>query len=233
MIPNGQVCPECRTITIDGYFFTNNHNQPHNVSLVPSDIMNWVIYSLIYGEIQGLQQDLSRCQKSFSTREGYSTLPFANAVYCVGNYGEILSKDFDEAIRSEINEINNGTGMHYSIPFGEIGGPGMNDIFLNTTLVSIKATSELRCGVIARDGVSGGNLTEFGRDYCRTIAAAIFYGKSDAVDFIPFVSDEQAYAALLGRDLDVVVGGKIDMVNDLDLGLTFSTPYFISNHLEL
>ncbi len=214
--------------------YGSNHNRSHTVSLLQSDIMNWVVYSLIYGEARGLQQDLSRCQKSVFNKGDYSKLPFANAVYCVGNYGEILSKDFDDAIRSEINEINNGTGMHYCIPFGEIGGPGTEDnIYLNTTLGSIKSASELHCGVLAPDGIFEGNLTEFGRAYCRTLAAAIFYGKSDAVKLIPFESDEQAYAALLDDDIDVVVGGKIDMVNDLDRGLTFSTPYFISNVTEL
>jgi hypothetical protein len=80
-----------------------------------SDIVNWVVRSLFYGERQGVFQNASLCKK-----DKLSTIPseldYLKAVYCVGNYGEIYARGFNT--RSNINRINNGTGEYpHELPF--------------------------------------------------------------------------------------------------------------------
>ena len=92
-----------------------------------SDITNWVVHALYYGEEQGLMKNSSLCQNYPAlTSHHVSDLNFMNAVYCVGNYGEII---FDvEKKNRGMNQINNGTtGMVYATPFGKIEDDGLGD----------------------------------------------------------------------------------------------------------
>ena len=83
-----------------------------------SDILNWVVQSLFYGERQGVFENASLCEK-----DKLSTIPseldYLKAVYCVGNYGEIYARGFNTSDnRSNINRINNGTGEYpHELPF--------------------------------------------------------------------------------------------------------------------
>merc|ERR1719379_3402690 len=55
-----------------------------------SDVVNWVVQALFYGEEQGLTKDMSLCHNySGLTSTHPSELNFLNAVHFVGNYGEI------------------------------------------------------------------------------------------------------------------------------------------------
>ena len=81
-----------------------------------TDITNWVVQALFYGEEQGLTKDSSLYQNYTNLTSRVSELNFLNAVYCVGNYGEIV--DGDKPNRG-MNQFNDGTtGMLYAIPFG-------------------------------------------------------------------------------------------------------------------
>ena len=81
-----------------------------NDESVWSDIVNWVMRALIYGERQGLVQDDSMCEKEVIATDP-SELNYLNAVYCVGNYAEIFARGFDSSSdRNLINHVNNGTG---------------------------------------------------------------------------------------------------------------------------
>jgi len=82
-----------------------------------SDIVNWVIQALYYGEEQGLTKDLTLCENHTNFTYQVSDLDFLDAVHCVGNYGNI--HDGDKNSRG-MNQINNGTtGMLYAIPFNK------------------------------------------------------------------------------------------------------------------
>lgn len=55
-----------------------------------SDIINWVIEAIIYGERHGLLKDKSLCKHEAPTSKVPSNLQYLNSVYCVGNYEEIV-----------------------------------------------------------------------------------------------------------------------------------------------
>lgn len=82
-----------------------------------SDVLNWVLQALIFGEEEGLSKDVTKCQNEISTSVA-SKLPYLNAVYCMGNYEELL--DDNVKLSRGMNMINNGTGLLYSLPFSNL-----------------------------------------------------------------------------------------------------------------
>ena len=74
-----------------------------------SDIVNWVMQALFYGEKVGLVQNKKECNNETRGTVA-SKLNYVNAVNCVGNYDEIFSRTFGAANRNDINKINWGTG---------------------------------------------------------------------------------------------------------------------------
>ena len=76
-----------------------------------SDIVNWTIQALIYGQRHGIGKDESLCQTDVVATSSRDSTSFLNAVYCVGNYDEIVFSDqYGDFLRTETNSINNGTG---------------------------------------------------------------------------------------------------------------------------
>mmetsp|Transcript_35231 Transcript_35231/g.61868 ORF Transcript_35231/g.61868 Transcript_35231/m.61868 type:complete len:476 (-) Transcript_35231:287-1714(-) len=200
-----------------------------------SDIINWVVQALFYGEEQGLTKNSSLCQNYTNlTSHHVSDLNFMNAVYCVGNYGEII---FDgEQNNRGMNQINNGTtGMLYATPFGDLKNENGYFFSSNTRdalLDNIRnAQGSLNCGVVVPDDFHVGMSVE----YCRTLAAALFNGNSERVNFLTFSgNDNSSFVALNNGTIDVLAGGRVekkhDFVSSLSVGgFVFSTPYYYGN----
>ncbi|KAL7538406.1 hypothetical protein ACHAXR_011016 [Thalassiosira sp. AJA248-18] len=213
-----------------------------------SDIINWVVQALFYGEEHGLAKDPTLCQNSTrETSHNVSDLDFMNAVHCVGNYGEIFDGEMNNR---GMNQINNGTGMLYAIPFGNLNKD--NTMNPSKTMTKIMNKGSLNCGVVVPDDFEGnvtvvvpddfeGNVTESNKligmsvDYCRTLAAALLSGDSKDVNFLTFrESNNTSYIALANETIDVVVGGRVQQKYDFALspslgGFHFSTPYYYGN----
>lgn len=200
-----------------------------------SDIVNWMVQALFYGEEQGLMKDPSRCRRYTNLTGRVADLDFMNAVYCVGNYGELApasSKNLDT------NHINNGTtGMIYAIPFGTLA----NEANAASKMLSgIRNEGSLNCGVVVPDEITEGNTTSnnmvgMNIDYCLTVAAAILNGDYTAVNLRNFSeNDDSSYLALDNGTIDVLSGAKIERKYDFSSspalgGFQFSTPYFYGN----
>jgi len=197
-----------------------------------SDIVNWVVRALIHGEKKGLKRDMSLCGQGNNNLVPFD-LAFDNAVYCVGNYGEIFYTNFDRRDRAPINTINNGTPMIYAIPHGNInsretfdldsGDESSNDV----ARLDINENDFLRCGVVSIED-SRGDLTGLSVDYCHALAAALFHGNSAALTLEFFAEDDyNAIDALLNGTIDVLAGSQVNL--ETDVWLQFSTPYFYQN----
>ena len=158
-----------------------------------SDIVNWVLQALFLGEEQGLTKDVFLCQNN--TMPLISDLKFLNAVFCVGNYGDIV---FDgERGNRGMNQINNGTPMLYAIPFGD--AEDVDESLESGRLYDIRNHGLLKCGVVLPDYNFTGNITSSDQlvglvgmsvDYCHTLAAALFNGNWEAVELFSFPVDE-------------------------------------------
>jgi len=194
-----------------------------------SDIINWVMQALFFGEEQGITNNTSLCQ-DYSATIGLETsdLNFLNAVYCVGSYSDII---LSNSVRHRgMNQINNGTnGMIYSIPFGEIQYP--NAIANDTCLCDMRDKGSLKCGVLVPRGFNG-NLTSSDKlvgmniDYCRTLAAGLSNGDATSVDILTFFLEEDAYLALKNGTINILAGARVHKKYDFDSSYHFSTPYF-------
>ena len=55
-----------------------------------TDIVNYVVQAIIYGEEKGIMKDLELCRPYTSLTGSAADLNFLYAVYCMGNYGQIV-----------------------------------------------------------------------------------------------------------------------------------------------
>eukprot|EP00804_Cyclotella_cryptica_P011861 CCRYP_015352-RA/>CCRYP_015352-RA protein AED:0.24 eAED:0.24 QI:1177/1/1/1/1/0.83/6/837/490 len=205
-----------------------------------SDIVNWVVQSLVFGERHGLTRDNALCETEAVASTVLSKQSFLKAVYCVGNYKEIFYKDqLGTVFRPDINNLNNGTGMLYAIP---LGNPTTPSIKSDTMILDIRNRGRLHCGTIVQDGYSVNisnvkSLYGMGVRYCQSLSAAILNGDSSAVNFVPFTNGESALSALANGTIDVLVGLKADFNSDFGNssaeGVTFSMPYYYGNETGL
>ncbi|KAL7536958.1 hypothetical protein ACHAWF_005611 [Thalassiosira exigua] len=196
-----------------------------------SDIVSWVYQALIYGEEQGLTKDPKLCHNDTDlTSSSAIDLDFMNAVYCVGNYGEIFGS----------SQINNGTGMLYATPFGDLDLDRTRYSPSDSILQVIMDEETFKCGVVVPDGFRGDilesdKLVGMSVEFCRVLAAALFSGDMEQVDFVILPeTGSSPYASLANGTVDVLVGGQIQRKYDFEFyppfdGLDFSNPYYYGN----
>ncbi|KAL7547496.1 hypothetical protein ACHAWF_018338 [Thalassiosira exigua] len=209
-----------------------------------SDVVNWVLQALFYGEEQGLTKDPALCQNTSLSQA--SDLDYMNAVYCVGNYAEILTGRY--ASYRHMNKINDGTtGMVFAIPLGSVEVENDDVDISDTHLLHVRNKSDiacgcgnLRCGVfVPRD--FDGNITEsdglvgMSVTYCQTLGAALFNGFYDDIAWFTYSEDdESAFHALANGTIDVLAGGRIHKKYDFSSpafasGFYYSSPYYFGN----
>ena len=202
-----------------------------------SDAVNWVVRALMFGEEQGLAKDPSRCRVDAGASSSRAAdLPYLNAVFCVGNYREILPSGLHNP---GMNEDNRGTGMLYALPFGNLDRDTFSTRMAQSiTLARLRKEMSLRCGLVVPSGFEG-NVTDglvgMGVDYCRALAASIFVGDMNALDILTFTeTDDSSALSLANGTIDVLVGATIQQDYDFDtspasVSLHFSTPYYYGN----
>jgi len=209
-----------------------------------SDITNWVVQALLYGEEQGITQDLTRCQNYTNLTSHVSDLNFLNAVYCVGNYIELYDgeSDLDQSNRG-MDQLNNGTGMLYAIPFGDLESKDYGTSILATDdSILDKLRNDqgvLNCVVCVPDVSMEGIMTNdklvgMSVDYCRTLAAALSNGSPEAVQLFYFLEFDNSMTALNNGLVDVLAGARVERKYDFASppqlgGFQFSTPFYYGN----
>jgi len=195
-----------------------------------SDIVTWAIRALIQGEMNGLMRNPQLCNNDTILESNSTRLNYDQSVYCVGNYGEIFNRRFGENKRSSMNTINKGSPMIYSTPLGNIFGTKndfqvMEEVIDGGVLKLVKSRKGdvLRCGVVVSfDDV---NITSV--DYCHVLAAALFNGDFEAVEFLTFrENDDIAYESLSHGIIDALAGAVVNFEGDVDRGFSYSTPYY-------
>ena len=207
-----------------------------------SDIVNYVIQSLITAEAKGITQSMAQDFVSASNFElGGSEFVFQTAIAAVGNYGEMYERHYQELLpRSEINLINvNGTtGLLRAPSFEGLSDRGPEPV-AGGELEVITRNGHLTCGITARrPGFAEFNSTS-GRwsgldvDYCRALASSLFFGRvtDKTLIFQEFDRPEEGHSALANSTVDVLCGQRVSLQGDTPRhatgeGFTFSLPYF-------
>jgi hypothetical protein len=226
-----------KTFNNDPLAFVTRNNDPEW-----SDIVNWVLQALFYGERNGITKSASDCQLGTnSLAVDRRRLNFLNAVYCVGNYGEIYGgSKYSEYGRTTINTINNGTAMMQVIPYGDLDNAkeGTFSSF-SETFAAIKSRNALKCGLTIQDGYSEDDtalprgLFGMSMNMCQTMAASMLNGKVGAVEVAIFQTAESSVAALNGKEIDVLLGVPANKDNNFGNetfdGVSFSRSFFFGD----
>jgi hypothetical protein len=149
--------------------------------------------------------------------------------------GELYTRFLDEYIpRSSLNLLNNGTGLMYSLPWGDVEAQ-RGDRPFGSIMQSILDRGILRCGIrTGRLGFAetdGDSFSGMEIDLCRALAYGLFQGKEEAVEFVELVDATDGFGKLAEGDVDVVAGALWSIVNDAKepttgIGYAFSQPYF-------
>lgn len=209
-----------------------------------SNLVNWVVQALFFGERQGIGKNSSMCRKSTNyLSSNWSDLNFLNAVYCVGNYSEIYSSSqFSGSTRTVINTINNGTPMLYVIPYGDLNNANEQMFYnLSKTFADVRSRNQLNCGLLIQDGyaedlISSEALFGMGVSFCQTLASSMLDGNLYGVNYTTFQDVGSSLLALNNGAIDVLLGVAADMNynfgNQTLDGVTFSASYYYGNETE-
>ena len=157
--------------------------------------------------------------------------------------------------RGIVNELNFGdTGLIIPMPFGgsEIDEEDFQDEaynyyagpFSNGTLKSIVERDYLVCGIVGeRPGLGIYNTVTdewigLDADYCRGLAAATLFGRSDLVEFVVFDTAELAFVGLAQGKIDIFLGAPFTIENDVKepttgIGFAFGPVYFYGTDTSL
>jgi len=211
-----------------------------------SDFVNWVVYGLIYSELKGYTKAETLANpdaRYYAEWDGFGDeykdmFLFTNQV--VSHSGDIYGNNLEKYVpRQTINTINDGTmgGVIYSVSFGNLTGSVGTESDTSGTLQAIQVRNSLNCGVFVsaifteKTSNSDGTYTYsgFDVDYCRAIAAALFNGNPNAVNFIHLTASER-FEALQNGTVDVL--SRITSITpDSDILRTFSQPTFFDTVL--
>jgi len=189
-----------------------------------SDAVNWVLRALIYAEKNNVTQN-----NAWTELHDHR---FVSVLEAVGNYGEIWARHEEKNVpRKGMNLLyteETSSGIHYSHPFGVIEG-FRHEFDPSGTANLVVERGRLTCGVFdSRD-------QSIDTDYCRALAASLFDGDYNLVDFVELSNDDNLMERLDDGEIDVIAGANLtfhyDMVPSNETasgvsGLAFSKPYF-------
>ncbi|CAB9511050.1 Putative amino-acid ABC transporter-binding protein YhdW [Seminavis robusta] len=206
------------------------------------DFVNAVVQSLVSAELHGITKATARLFPQTDVfGEDFRDM-FRNAIGAVGNFAEIYEEHLQEAIpREAVNTINNGNaGLLFAAPLGT--QKLWSNFTLGHNIQRVLERGRLFCGVrLGRPGFAtgkndNGTVPTFAGmdvDFCRAVAASMFGGDTEAVDYIELNSSDPSdgYVKLAAGGVDVVAGATWNLANDVKepgtgIGFAFSQPYF-------
>ena len=200
-----------------------------------SDFVESVLQALLVAEQHNITQSTADL---FPKRDLFGPQyenAWRNAIKQVGNYGELYSRFLDDYIpRSSLNLLNNGTGLLYSLPWGDLDAD-REDRPLGSIMQSILERGTVRCGIrLERPGFAnktGDVVLGLEVDLCMAVASGLFGGDTSAVEFVELENAGEGFVKLAAGDVDVMAGALWSIVNDIKepntgIGFAFSQPYF-------
>ncbi|CAB9520479.1 Putative amino-acid ABC transporter-binding protein YhdW [Seminavis robusta] len=210
------------------------------------DFVNAVVQSLISAEVHGITKATAHLFPQTDVfGEDFRDM-FRNAIGAVGNFAEIYEEHLQQAIpREAVNTINSGdAGLLFTAPLGT--QKLWSNFTLGRNIQRVLERGRLLCGVrLGRPGFATGkhdNGTTFAGmdiDFCKAVAASMFGGDTQAVDYIELNSSypSDGYVKLAAGEVDMVAGAAWNLANDVKepgtgIGFAFSQPYFYGYSAE-
>lgn len=207
-----------------------------------SDFVNGVLHALIAAEQHNITQATAYSFPETSLFGVPHKAAFQNALRRVGNYGELYDRFLqDYTPRASLNLLNQGkTGLLSSVPWGNLH-VARGDRPLGSTMQSILDKGAVRCGIrTGRPGfaeVLNQKLAGMDVDLCMAVAAGLFQGDANAVEFVEVNEAANGFSRLASGAIDIMAGAVWNIPNDLKEpttgeGFAFSPPYFYGYSAE-
>lgn len=195
-----------------------------------SNMVNAALMALLAAEEAGITQETAHLMAQTDIFGASHKDMNINAVRANGNFGELY--DFPVP-RGPQNQPNNGsTGLLLAHPFGrtmqQFSAPTPID---GGILEKVLNRGILHCGIRGdRPGFAvymsdQAEWTGIDVEYCSTLAASLFNGKSENVVFLDVTDSGGGWSELEKRDVDVLAGTTWTL-EDSVRGFKFSEPYF-------
>lgn len=196
-----------------------------------ADFLNAVTMALLSAEGSGITKETAdQIGQTALFGVTYQDM-FINAIKSGGNFGDIF--DFPVP-RTGRNMLNNGSSGILASP--SLGHEVHSNRRQDGRLSSILERGTLMCGIRGgRPGFAVYNVTTSeweGLDvsFCKLLAAGLFSGSEEAVDFHD-VSDTNGFEELHSGAVDVLAGAVWTLENDFrepvtNVGYSFTKPYF-------
>lgn len=218
-------------------------NEPHAVVTRDGDpewsaLVDAVVQVLYMAEAQNITQEdvlsnnpnVEEYLGSTSSVDNDNADLFRNVVGATGNYGEIYASTVEPFMpREGLNRVNqDGSGMMYSFPFGEIGKAGPGPL-VGGVIERILQRNLLLCGLapheahFAEQQDTEGQWQGMDVEFCRGIGAAL----GVEVEYSD-LSASDPYEALSSDRIDILAGGQVSL-SKMTSGYTFSPIYYYSN----
>eukprot|EP00956_Cyclotella_meneghiniana_P017722 scaffold29126_cov67-Cyclotella_meneghiniana.AAC.2 len=205
-----------------------------------SDIVNWVMQALFYGEKVGRGRNQDKCSNDTATVA--SKLNYLNAVDCVGELATNYFNSVFVAVTCVLTHNNSKSEMLYVTPFGKQYDDDAEDEpnQVRLSMLHNLLTREIRCGIVVHSGCEDGDITASNKicgmsvDLCHTLAASIHYGNANAVNFTIYQDEDGALIGLNNGTIDVLLGFKNDLNSDFgnEVFCVLSLVYFIKPDRE-
>ncbi|CAB9514743.1 Putative amino-acid ABC transporter-binding protein YhdW [Seminavis robusta] len=198
-----------------------------------TNLVNMVVNTFYFAEAHNITQANAHEMESILVRgeESGRTIEMMQAIVShLGNYEELYQRHLQHLMpRKGLNllygkhnkDLQASKGLLFSYPFGSVDTRGEGPI-PGKALDRILARGHLRCGI----PVPGNANSGLDAILCQAIAAAIFAGDTDAVEFVEIEDTGVSRRNALDDGLlDIVAGVRVTMQTDY-LGYTFSPPYY-------
>lgn len=224
---------------------TNTNQDSEGISLLTIDgdpewssLINSVILAMLAAEQANISNETAELfgQTDLFGKD-YENM-FINVIEAVGSYGQMYGREVEPFFpRTGVNQLNNGsTGLIQAhkvlLPYAE-GPPPI----VNGTLSEILDQEQFRCAIRPnRPGFAvwdseSSKWSGFDVDYCRALAAVMFGGDVNSVEFVEVENQADGYALLANNSVHVMAGATWNVVHAVKepttgVGYFYSQPYF-------
>lgn len=202
-----------------------------------SRLVNLIVNIFYLAEAHNITQDsadeiISLFLEGNSVEGMEIAITMASIISQFGNYGEIYDRYVQHDLpRSGLNMLYDSaadrtkqTGLLYSFPMSSAGVRAPDPI-PGSALDTIISRGYLRCALSSGPSEFAQAKSGFDMAFCQAVAAALFGGNAEAVNYTAVAGIQQLSLLLADDAVDVAAGARVTLLAEYE-GFRFSPAYF-------